>query len=69
MTAIYSRKFDPLDLEIIDRVYEAACQKMTDDLFRNVSEDEERKDALRRRVFAAAGKGPVDFDDLCSKVM
>jgi hypothetical protein len=78
------RVFIPLDLEIIDRVYEAAWAKIeADNLFREVSRDDERKQSLRKRIFALderkqslrkrifalAGSGPVDFDTLYEKVM
>ena len=60
--------FDPLDLEIIDRVYEAvwaqiqACQPN-----RNTASDGLRQEMLRKKIFGIArmlGPGHVDFDTL-----
>ena len=65
-----SHAFDPLDLEIIDLGYEVAseqvcaCEPASDS-----SEDEERQDFLRKRVFALAGDGGVDFDILLDRVL
>ena len=42
------RAFDPLDLEIIDRVYEAAWARVETDIFRDIAKDDERKTALRQ---------------------
>ena len=50
----HSCAFDPLDLEIIDRVYEAAWAKL------------EACEPFRDREPAT---GHVDFDDLCEKVL
>jgi hypothetical protein len=65
--------FDPLDLEIVDRVYEVACAYIeARDLYRDTKNDAEGADALRKRVFAlagSAGTGPLDFDALCDKVL
>ena len=67
---LYKRTFDPLDLEIIDRVYDAAWAKIeAEDLFRDVSQDDERKQSLRERIFALAPAGHVDFDTLYETVM
>jgi hypothetical protein len=58
--------FDPLDLEIIDRVYEVAwahieaCQPN-----RNTASDGFRQETLRKKIFGIArmlGPGHVDFD-------
>ena len=47
--------FDPLDLEIIDRVYEAAwAQVEARRPFRNNDSDAERREALRKCVMACA---------------
>jgi len=63
-------KFDPLDLEIIDRVYEVACAYIeARDLYRDKNNDPMEKDALRKQVFASAGVGPIDFDRLCDEVL
>jgi hypothetical protein len=66
----HSRVFDPLDLEIIDRVYEAAwAQLEARDPFRDREKDGERGEALRKRIFAVATSGMVDFDTLCDRVL
>jgi hypothetical protein len=62
--------FDPLDLEIIDRVYEAAwAQLQARDPYRDPTEDPEREEALRKRIFAVAIPGQFDFDTLCDRVL
>ncbi len=62
--------FLPLDLEIIDLVHEAAwAQIEARDPFRNRNEDGERQDALRKRLFALATPGTVDFDTLYDNVL
>ena len=64
------RAFDPLDLEIIDRVYEAAwAQLEVRAPFRDREKDGERGEMLRKLVFAFARSGPVNFDALCDKVI
>jgi hypothetical protein len=62
--------FDPLDLEIIDRVHEAAWAQLLARL-PAVTEEEaaEREKNLRKRIFALARPGVVDFDTLFVKVM
>ena len=65
-----SRVFGPLDLEIIDLVYEAAwAQVEARDPFRDRRMDGERRDALRKWMFALATPGSVDFDTLCDKAI
>jgi hypothetical protein len=54
----FSHVFDPLDLEIIDRVYEAALAQL-----------EAQQDELRKRVMACAATGHFDFDALYDKVV
>ena len=49
----YKRVFDPLDLEIIDLVYEAALVQI----------------AARDPLFAVAQPGAVEFDNLLDKVL
>jgi hypothetical protein len=62
--------FNPLDLEILDRVYEAAWAHIeARDLYRDVETGGAREDALRKMVFIVASQGPVDFDTLCDKVV
>ena len=53
--------FDPRELEIIDRVYNAAwAQILTRHPGRDVEKVKERQRALRRRLFILADKGPVE---------
>ena len=62
--------FDPLDLEIIDRVYDAAwAQVEARDPSRDREKDGERQKALKKLVFALAASGPVDFDSLLDNVL
>jgi hypothetical protein len=62
--------FDPLDLEIIDRVYEAAwAQLEAREPFRDRNKDGERGEELRQRIFAVATSGKIDFDSLCDRVL
>ena len=62
--------FNPLDLEILDRVYEAAWAHIeARDLYRDPQKDGAREDVLRKTVFIFAGTGPVDFDTLCDKLL
>src|SRR6187551_2254336 len=57
------RTFDPLDLEIIDRVYEAACARFEAGMPPSRPADELRK-SLRKRVMTCAASGNFDFDSL-----
>ena len=62
--------FNPLDLEILDRVYEAAWAHIkARDLYRRPDNDGAREDALRKTVLIVADTGPVDFDTVCAKVL
>jgi hypothetical protein len=62
--------FDPLDLQIIDRVYEAAwAQVEARDPSRDRQKDGERRKALKKLVFALAASGHVDFDSLLDNVL
>jgi hypothetical protein len=62
--------FDSLDLEIIDSVYQVAWTTISArDPYRDTQKDGERQEALRKRVFAFASQGSVDFDTLCDKVL
>ena len=62
--------FDPLDLEIIDRVYEAAwAQVEARDPSRDRQKDGEWQKALKKLVFALAASGHVDFDSLLDNVL
>ena len=58
--------FDPLDMESIDLVYEVAWEQIS---ARDPTEDEERQASLRKKVFALAGNGGVDFDTLLDRVL
>ena len=70
MGSFRRRHFDPLDLEIIDRVYEAAwAQLQARDPYRGTAEDAECQEALRKWIFALAIPGQFDFDTLCDKVL
>jgi hypothetical protein len=71
MGAITPRqKFDPLDLEIVDRVYEVACAYIeARDLYRDTDKNADEEDVLRKCVFALAGHGQLDFDTLCDDVL
>jgi hypothetical protein len=62
--------FKPLDLEILDRVYEAAWVALqARDPFRDTDKDGERQESLRKLVFDNTGPGRVDFDTLCDRVL
>ena len=64
-----SHAFDPLDLEVIDRVFEATWAQVEARYpCRKREQDETRKKALRRWLFALAGGGPIEFDTLCDRV-
>lgn len=70
MGTISRTKFDPTDLELIDRVYSVACAYIeARDLYRDSKHDSEEEDALRRLMFTAAGDGRLDFDTLCDRVL
>jgi hypothetical protein len=62
--------FDPLDMEIIDLVYEVAWEQISArEPSRDATEDEERQKMLRKKVFALAGSGGVEFDTLLDRVL
>ena len=62
--------FKPLDLEILDRVYEAAWAALqARDPFRDTDKDGERQESLRKLVFNNTGTGRIDFDILCDRVL
>jgi len=62
--------FDPLDLEIIERVYEAAwAQFEACRPFRNTEADDERQETLRKQVMKIASEGKVEFDTVYEKVV
>ena len=54
--------FDPLDMEIIDLVYEFAWEQLSaNEPARDMAQDEERQASLRKQVFALAGNGAGAF--------
>ena len=62
--------YDPLDLEIIDLVYEVAWEQVSARKpSQDTTKDQERKASLRKRVFALAGNGGTDFDTLLDRVL
>ena len=65
-----SPKFDPLDLELLDRVYNLACVYIE---ARNLCATEKapaiEQEALCKQIFVLAGSGPIKFDPLCDKVL
>jgi hypothetical protein len=66
----FSHVFDPLDLEIIDRVYEAALAQLEAQRKLHDREVNERvRDGLRKRVMACADAGQFDFDTLYNRVV
>lgn len=66
----HPRAFQPLDLEIIDRVYEAAWAALeASDPFRDRAQDGERRETLRKLVMDSIETGRVDFDILCDRVL
>jgi hypothetical protein len=69
-SSIRRRKFDPFELELIDRVYEVACRHIeARDLYREAMTSREEQERLRKTVFACAGNGRLDFDTLCDQVL
>lgn len=66
----HPRAFQPLELEIIDYVYEAAwAQLEARDPFRDREHDWVRQAVLRKEVMASAGTSSVEFDTLYEKVV
>ena len=66
----HPRVFHPLDLEIMDRVYEAAWAELeARDPFRDREKDGERGETLRKLVMDQTGTGKVDFDTLLGRVV
>jgi hypothetical protein len=66
----HNRAFHPLDLEIMDRVYEAAWAALqAREPFRDPGKDGERQESLRKLVFNNTGTGRIDFDILCDRVL
>ena len=66
----YKRVFDPLDLEIIDLVYEAALVQIAARApLSDPNKELERQEAVKKLVFAVAQPGAVEFDSLLDKVL
>jgi hypothetical protein len=64
------RGFHPLDLEIMDHVYEADwAQFEAREPFREGENDGELQNALRKLVFDSAGSDKINFDTLCDRVL
>ena len=62
--------FGPLDLEVIDRVYDAAWAELeAREPFRDREHDEERRDELRKLIMDSTGTGRVEFDALYERVL
>ena len=65
--------FDPLDLEIMDRVYDVAwALAQAREPSRNAASDGARQTALRRKIFGVAriaGPGHIEFDTLTELVL
>ena len=62
--------FSPMDLYVLDRVYEVAWEQVkARDIFRDKSQDGQRKQRLRKMIVALAHPGRVDFDTLCDLVL
>lgn len=67
---LHRRIFDPLDLEIINRVYEAVWAKLeVREPFRDQAQDDERKNALRRLIIDDTEPGLIEFDALYERVI
>jgi hypothetical protein len=66
-----SKRFrDPLDLEILEWIFESAWTTVqVNDPFRDFGKDEELKTALRRKLFALACVGMDDPDMLRSRLV
>jgi hypothetical protein len=65
--------FDPLDSEIMERVYVVAwALAQARESSRNTASDAARQTALRRKIFGVArivGPGHIDFDTLTEVVL
>ena len=65
-----SRAFDPLDLEIVERAYEAAWTEIENyNPQRDTSKDPEYKQMLRRALFLAAHERMSDPETLCDEAL
>src|SRR5262245_2642311 len=62
--------FGPLDLEIIDRVYDAAWAELEPrQPFRDRERDDARRDELRPRIMDSTGTSRVECDALYARVL
>ena len=62
--------YGPLDLEIIDRVYDAAWAELeAREPFRDRERDDERRDQLRKLIMDSTGTSRVEFDALYARVL
>jgi hypothetical protein len=65
-----SLKFKPFELEIIDRVYEAAwAQILARHPGRELENDTGRQEALRKRLLILADRRPIEFDTLRERAL
>jgi hypothetical protein len=62
-------KFNPEELELIDRVYAVTCAYVEARDLYQVGADAEEQDALRQMMFVVAARTPLDFDVLCDRVL
>jgi hypothetical protein len=70
MASLYRHPvFDPLDLAIIDLVYDAACVHLVANHPDHDPEDDGWQLILRKRLFALAEPGPVEFDALWERAL
>jgi hypothetical protein len=66
----HPRAFNPLDLEIRDRVYEAAwAQVEAGDHTRDTAYDWQRQDAVRKLIMDCTATERIEFDALYDRVL
>ncbi len=62
--------FEPSELDIIDRVFRAAwAQILARHPGRELENNSERQEALRKRLFILADRRPIEFDTLRDQVL
>jgi hypothetical protein len=64
----FLRVFDPLDLEIMDRVFEAVWARVEAMSSHENHTDDELRETVRKLVGTCAANGKVEFDPLYEKV-
>jgi hypothetical protein len=65
-----TRNLDPLDLELVRRVYDAVLTELEEqNPRRDFAGDHQRRSILRRRVMAAVRSGDLDEDALRDHVI